>query len=133
MNKLKGQIQNIQKSGNLLMITVELLHGEKIKAIIIKSSEPSPHIEIGSTTNILFKETEVIIGTQKMQGISIENQLTGKVSKIDTGVLLSKIEIESSAGLIKSIISTEALEKLKIAITEEVTLFIKMNEIMLAQ
>ena len=133
MNSLKGHIKEVQVNGSLSLVTVALSDQILFKAIIIETPETASYLTAGHLVKVLFKETEVIIGKDIKHLISLENQLRGIIKRIERGLLLSNILINTPAGEISSIITTNAVEQL--GLKEELTVcaMVKTNEIMLSE
>lgn len=133
MNKFKGHINQVEVSGRLSIATIDILEDIQLKSIIIETPDTASYLQKGKAVTLLFKETEVVLGLNTKQHISIENKLTCKVSKIERGHLLSKVVLSTKAGIITSIISTQALKELDININQDVIAMVKLNEIMLCE
>lgn len=130
MNRLKGNIEEIKVSGELSIVTVKVAN-TNLTAIVIDTPETDEYLVIGNPINIIFKETEVIIGIGSVTGISLRNKLFGKVVSIASDNLLSKLIIQTEVGNITSIITTNSVKRLKIVVGTELTAMIKTNELML--
>jgi len=133
MNSLKGHIKEVQVNGSLSLVTVELSDQILFKAIIIETPETASYLTVGHLVKVLFKETEVIIGKDLKHLISLQNQVKGVVKRIERGLLLSSIQINTPAGEISSLITTNAVDQL--GLKEELTVcaMVKTNEIMLSE
>ena len=132
MNILKGEIISINTKGDLSLVRINT-NGILLTAIVIDTPTTAPYLKKGSIVNVIFKETEVIIGKSTNHQISLRNKLLGQIETIDSGELLSKITINTAAGKVASIITTNAVKQLQLQIGEEVTAMIKTNEMMLAE
>lgn len=132
MNKLEGTIENITTSESLSIIYVKV-NDLKITAIVIDTPETNNLLKIGNTLNVVFKETEVIIGKGIHHQISMQNKFIGIISAVESKELLSKVSISTSIGTINSIITTNAVKQLELNIGSEVTAMIKTNEILLTE
>lgn len=132
MNQLKGKIKSIETSGSLSLVRVEVVD-ILLTAIIIDTPATVDYLNIGESIKVIFKETEVIIGKGINHQISLRNKLIGKIKKIELGDLLSKIIIETPAGDITSIITSNAVRNLEFNLGDEVTAMIKTNEMMLSK
>lgn len=63
--------------------------------------------------------------------VSARNKLSGKVLKIDEGVITAKVKIELAGGdVITSIISKEAVAELELEVGKTVFAVIKSTEVM---
>jgi molybdate transport system regulatory protein len=130
MNILKGTIQDLSVSGNLTLLRVNV-NTILITAIVIDTPSTSTSLKIGKPITVIFKETEVIIGKGDTSQISMRNQFKGIISSIESKELLSKLTIKTSVGDITSIITSNAVNQLKLDVGVEVTAMVKTNEIML--
>ncbi|WP_297797145.1 TOBE domain-containing protein [uncultured Eudoraea sp.] len=133
MNSLKGHIKNVQVNGSLSLVTIELSDQSLFKAIIIETPETVSYLTAGHLVKVLFKETEVIIGKDTEQKISLQNRLKGEITHIERGLLLSNILINTPAGDISSIITTNAVDQLGLEEALSVCAMVKTNEIMLSE
>ena len=133
MNSLKGHIKEVQVNGSLSLVTVVLSDQILFKAIIIETPETAAYLTAGHLVKVLFKETEVIIGKDIKHLISLQNQLRGVIIRIERGLLLSNILINTPVGDISSILTTNAVDQL--GLEEELTVcaMVKTNEIMLSE
>ncbi|MEM9329546.1 MAG: TOBE domain-containing protein [Bacteroidota bacterium] len=131
MNTLKGQIVNLQVDSALTLVRAEV--GQSIfSAIIIDTPETVDYLKVGQSVNVVFKETEVVIGLPGINGISLQNQLSGTVQSLQKGRLLSRLEIHTDVGYISSIVTSQAVEQLKISKGSKVVAMVKTNEVMLS-
>lgn len=133
MNSLPGTIVDIEVSGHLSLVTVEVHSKTRIKAIVVETPESADYLKKGKAINVLFKETEVVIGVGESFHISLQNQIPGTIKNIDKGTLLGKVVLETPMGEITSIISSNAIDQLKLKNNAPATALIKLNEIMLAK
>ena len=133
MNSLTGNIHEIQQNGNLSLVTIKIANDLFIKTIIVETPESASYLRTNHVIKVLFKETEVAIGTDITASISLQNRIPGIVIEVEKGTLLSRIVVNSEVGLIESIISTNAVESLALTKGMNVVAMIKLNEIMLAE
>ena len=132
MNSFQGNIVDIKTSGNLSLVSVELESQQLIQSIIIETPKTAAYLKNGGPIQVLFKETEVVIATEKLKTISLQNQIAANVSQVDSGELLSKVVLNSELGPLVSVISTRAVEQLNLAAGVSVFAMIKLNEVMLS-
>ena len=81
---------------------------------------------------VLFKETEVIIAQAGDLKISLSNQLSCVVSAIQTGELLTRVQLKLEEYTINSLIISSHLKPLNLKVGDQVFVLIKSNEIMIA-
>lgn len=132
MNILKGHIDSIKVNGDLSIVKVRV--GSAVfSTIVIDTPETAPYLQIDNDVKVIFKETEVILGVGDMSGISLRNKMKGRVSDIESDILLSKVSVETEMGKITSIITSNAVKQLQIVLDMELTAMVKTNELMLSK
>ena len=130
MNKLSGNITNIQHSGAIMLIDINV-DGHSFSAMLIDSASKPEWLEIGKTINLVFKETEVSLAKNLQGKISMRNRLQCKVVTIERGELLSKVNLQFGCYQIASAITTRSIDSLELQDDDEVIALIKANEISL--
>ena len=133
MNKLRGKIIEIKTSDNLSIVSVSVTDDIMLKAIVIETPGTASYLKVGNIVSMLFKETEVILGTDKDLPISLQNKINGVVSSIERGDLLSRITLDTEGEKIISIISSNAVSELGLDKGIKATAFIKLNEVMISE
>ncbi len=133
MNSLQGHISKIETSGNLSIVQVTVDEQIVLKSIVIETSETASYLRLGTPIAVLFKETEVIIGTGGTDYISLQNKIPAIIQHIEKGQLLCKLTMLTSKGEIGSIISTNSAERMGLMPGTQVTAMIKLNEVMLRE
>ena len=131
MNRIEGIIENIDTRGSLSLVNVRS-QDVKLTAIVIDTPETADYLGIGNKIHVLFKETEVIVGKGSLHRVSLQNKIPGRVEKIESGDLLSRLSIHTPIGLITSVITNRAVLQLDISVDSEVTAMVKTNEVMLS-
>ena len=132
MNVLQGKIAEVRVNGELSIVRVDA-GGHLLSCIVIDTPETAEYLVKGEAVKVIFKETEVIIGTGSTEGISLRNKFRGKVVRIDSDILLSKLTIDTPVGMITSIITSNAVAELGIGVDSEVTAMVKTNELILSK
>lgn len=133
MNRLGGDITKIEVNGSLSLVTVKISEELTLKSIVIETPETADYLKIGTPVKVIFKETEVVVGSKADHAISLQNRFKGVIGKIEKGALISKVVMETGVGEIAAVISTNAVETLSLKIGSEVVGMVKLNEIMLAE
>ena len=132
MNRLVGHIINLEVEGSITLVTLALTGDMQMKTIVIDTPETASYLELDLEVNVLFKETEVVIGTQNTTEVSLQNKLPCTVKDVEKGALLSSVVMDSPAGEIRSIISSQAVRDLRIVRGSKLVAMIKLNEVMLS-
>ena len=132
MNSLKGEIEAIDVNGNLTLVGIKV--GEcHFKSIVIETPETVDYLHVGSKVNVLFKETEVIIGLGENMRISLRNKMISTITAIEKGKLLAKLVMQTNAGEVISIITSNAVDNLDLKEGGKVMAMVKTNEILLSK
>jgi molybdopterin-binding protein len=132
MNRLQGNIVAIEVSGAMSVVSVAITEKILLKAIVIETPETAAYLHEGSEIAMLFKETEVIIGTGENHRISLQNKIPAKIRHIEKGALLSKINLDITPVEITAIISTHGVAELGLKARLNVTAMIMFNVMMLS-
>lgn len=132
MNTLSGKIESIQTEESLSLVKI-LVGNNLFTSIVIDTPETAPFLKKDNTIKVVFKETEVALGKDEKHAVSTQNQLLGSVVRVDQGNLLSRVVVQIDTATISSIITTNALLSLNLAVGSPVRALIKTNEIMLAE
>lgn len=132
MNLLRGTITEIKVHGNLSLVRVSVSN-ITLTSIVIETPETVAYLKIGKEVKVMFKETEVIIGTAQDPGISLQNQIPVAIKEVVPGVLLSELLLEFNGKMIRSVITSRAVEQLGLTAGDRVTAMVKTNEVMLAE
>lgn len=114
------------------VVSVEI--GSKIEfhAIVIDTPESANYLQKDQEVIVLFKETEVIITTDKTPNISIENQIAGIIINIEKGSLLSELTIQVANHQLSAILTSKSVEALNLRTGSEIIAMIKINDVMLS-
>jgi molybdate transport system regulatory protein len=130
MNILQGIVSAVQVHGNLSLL--HLLVGKiPLKALVIESPGQQARLREGSEVEVMFKETEVIIGSKEEHNISLQNRFHCVILQIEKGKLLSHLILQYPEGRIGSIITTAAVEQLDLQEGKEVIAMVKTTELMI--
>ena len=132
MNILPGIIYDFEVCENLTLVKAQC-NDQLLSSIIIETPTTVNYLTKGTSIKVLFKETEVIIGKKSDFEISLQNQLPCRIIEIKKGALLSRISLLFGEHEIRSIITTNAVKKLKLEVDMSVLAMIKTNELMIAE
>lgn len=115
------------------LVTIEVNPKTFLNVIVIETPQTASYLKEGNPINALFKETEVVVGLNQHHNSSLDNSINGKVLSIERGILLSRVVIVSDAGEIHAMLSSSAVDRMKLQVNLPVIAMIKFNEIMLAE
>jgi|TARA_R110000744_G_scaffold19279_1_gene50921 molybdopterin-binding protein len=132
MNSFPGHITEVKTNGAMSIVCVEVESGEEFMSVVIDTPESAPYMKKGNKVNVLFKEMEVAVTTQNELDISIENRITGNITRMEEGVLLSRLVLETTIGEVIAIISTMSVRQMGLVEKMNIMIMVKLNEIILA-
>lgn len=128
MNCLKGKITGLEVQGNLCLVHVAV--GQTpLKTIVIGPA--GQQLQEGKCVMVMFKETEVILGKNADHAISLQNRFRCRIKSIESGALLSRLDMEHPEGSIVSLITSAAVRQLDLQVGEQVLAMVKTNELLL--
>ena len=136
MNVLKGKITGILTEDEISLVHVDS-NGWSLTSIVIDTPANSSYLQIDHSVNCIFKETEVMIAKTFPLAISVQNKIECRIKKITTGKILCQVELEIIPGserpaMIRSIITRNACEQLRLQENDLVMALIKTNEVSLS-
>jgi molybdate transport system regulatory protein len=129
MNNLIGTVVEVVTEGALSLVAVDA--GDlRFNAIVVATTSTADYLKIGGTVNIMIKENEVAIAKNWQGEISMQNRLRCTITAIELGKILACITLLLSNNLsILSVITAKSAVQMALYIGDEVTAFIKANEI----
>ena len=68
-----------------------------------------------------------------IQAINVRNQFRGKVKEIIRGDVVSEIDVETSSGIVTSVITTRSVDDLQLVVGSEVVALVKSTEVSIAK
>jgi molybdate transport system regulatory protein len=131
MNKLKAEIVHIES--NTHMSLVDLAVGKDIlSATLLETTAQVEYLQVGKQVSLLFKETEVSLAKNLTGLISLRNRLKVTVNHIARGEILSAITLDYQDQSLVSVITTRGMDRLQLAVGDQVEALIKANEVVLS-
>lgn len=129
MNRLQAQITHIQTYEGISRILLNY-HEQTLSAITL---ELPSFAQEGREVYVCFKETEVGAAKGSCEHISFSNLFTCTIQSIQQGVILSTIQATHHAQTLTSLITTAAIERLKLEVGDTVIFFVKATELSLEE
>lgn len=130
MNKLPGKITQIQQSGSILLVDIDV-DGHGFSAMLIESASQPDWLSQGNEIDLVFKETEVSLAKNLSGIISMRNRMKCTVKQIERGGLISKVDLKFKQFGVTSAITTRSVDVLNLKIGDEVEALVKANEVSL--
>ncbi|WP_055525349.1 TOBE domain-containing protein [Streptomyces graminilatus] len=131
-NQIPGTVIAVTTGEVMATVRVRLDGGQEITAAITRESVRDLGLAAGSAVRVLVKSTEVSLAMAAVEGISIRNQLPGRVAELVTGAAMSSVKVSVAGGTLTAAITTDAVRDLGLATGSPVVALIKSTEISLA-
>ncbi len=132
MNKLKAKITDIHSSGGVILVDI-LVNEYQMSALLIDTREKPFWLKDSNQVLAVFKENEVSIAKNLLGSISTRNKLPCQVIQIERGELICMITMLFNDTILRSAITTRAVDNLELEVGDKVTALIKSNEITLME
>ncbi|MGW1887502.1 TOBE domain-containing protein [Streptomyces sp. NPDC001970] len=131
-NQLPGTVTAVTTGEAMATVKVHLAGGHDITAAVTADSVRELGLEAGSAVRALVKATEVALATGPVKGVSIRNQIPGKIMAISHGIAMAGVRMTVEGGELTAAITTEAVDDLGLFVGSSVVALIKSTEISLA-
>lgn len=132
MNRLIATITAIESNDHLALVDV-LAGQDTFTAMLLETPQSAPHLKVGNTVAVLFKETEVSLAKNLSGQISLRNRVRATVRQIRRGDILSEVVLDHAGQMLTSIITTRAVKRLELQEGDEVEALVKANEVSLVE
>lgn len=67
-----------------------------------------------------------------IQSINVRNQFRGTIKEIIEGPVLSEVDVQTTSGIVTSVITTRSVKELQLKVGSEVVAFVKSTEVSIA-
>jgi len=128
MNAMVAHVEDIKSDEFFSCITVRI-NGTDLK--LLKTQAPA-WLRVGDDVECRIQEAAISLCTGSKEGsVSIENHLTGELQHFRKGVVLSEVSVNTPCGIMNSLITTDAFERMELCEGCAVTLLLKAVDIKL--
>jgi molybdopterin-binding protein len=128
MNTFAARVEDIKSDQFFSCINV---HVNGIELKLLKTEVPK-WLRIGDAVECRIQEAAIAICTGTKEGnVSIENHLVGELQHFRKGLVLSEVSVDTPCGMMNSLITTDAFERMHLCEGCEVTLLLKAVDIKL--
>ncbi|MDP2850814.1 MAG: hypothetical protein Q8O20_07045 [Sulfuricurvum sp.] len=128
MNTFAARVEDIKSDQFFSCINVNV-NGVDLK--LLKTQLPK-WLRIGDEVECRIQEAAIAICTETKEGnVSIENHLVGELQHFRKGLVLSEVSVDTPCGMMNSLITTDAFERMHLCEGCEVTLLLKAVDIKL--
>ncbi|MCR6489076.1 TOBE domain-containing protein [Amycolatopsis sp. OK19-0408] len=131
-NQLDGTVSAVTPGEVMATVKTRLSGGQEITAAVTREAVEDLGLADGSAVRVLIKSTEVSLATGPVTGISIRNQLPGRVTAVATGGAMATVKVAVDGGELTASITREAATELSLEAGSPVVALVKSTEISLA-
>ncbi|MHB9863170.1 TOBE domain-containing protein [Streptomyces sp. YIM S03343] len=131
-NQLPGTVTAVTPGEAMATVSVRLDSGRDLTAAITLDAAEDLGLGAGSAVRALVKSTEVSLATAPVQGLSIRNQLPGRITGVAAGSAMAAVKVDVGGAELTAAITKEAADELGLAAGMPVVALIKSTEVALA-
>ncbi len=130
MNKIKAEVKNIQKSGEVALIKLESMADRShiFSSVILNYNN---RVVENLQCNVIFKENDVMICDKNYTHISARNRFISIIKDIEIDSIFARIYFSFEDTIITSLITKDAAQALGLIKGKTFGWFVKSNNIML--
>ncbi len=129
MNKIAAIITDIQGVDTVNIVSFEAA-GQQIQMMGLELDE---RLMVGSKVIVGAKATNIVLAKERVEAITISNQLDVKIAGIDMGVLLCSVCFDFSGQAWESIITRESALKMQLKVGDKIVALIKSSELSIVE
>ncbi|MFJ4556728.1 molybdopterin-binding protein [Streptomyces massasporeus] len=130
-NQLPGTVTAVTPGEAMATVRVRLTGGQHLTAAITRDAAQDLRLTPGTSVRALMKSTEVSLATAPVEGLSIRNQLPGRVTDLTAGEAMASVRVTVEGGELTAVITRDAAEDLALSPGTPVVALIKATEVSL--
>jgi molybdate transport system regulatory protein len=127
VNEVRGRIVAVHSNDHLSLVDVAV-DDEVFTAVLLETPAERASLTAGAPAVLQFKETEVALAKGLSGLISLRNRFPVVVTEIRRGELLSEVILDYRGRVLGSIVTTRAVERLRLAPGDRIEALVKANE-----
>ncbi|MGW2459972.1 TOBE domain-containing protein [Streptomyces argyrophyllae] len=131
-NQLPGTVTEVRAGEVMATVKVRLTGGQDLTAAVTLEAVEQLGLTPGSPVTALVKATEVSLAANRVEGLSIRNQLHGTVIRLSLGEAMATVRVAVEGGELTAAITKDAAGDLGLFVGSDVVALIKATEVSLA-
>ncbi|MEW2512223.1 TOBE domain-containing protein [Streptomyces sp. NPDC046870] len=131
-NQLPGTVTEVRAGEVMATVKVRLSGGQDLTAAVTLEAVEQLGLAPGSPVTALVKATEVSLAANRVEGLSIRNQLRGTVIRLSLGEAMATVRVAVEGGELTAAITKDAAGDLGLFVGSDVVALIKATEVSLA-
>ncbi|WP_225810992.1 TOBE domain-containing protein [Streptomyces spinosus] len=131
-NQLPGTVTEVRAGEVMATVKVRLTGGQDLTAAVTLEAVEQLGLAPGSPVTALVKATEVSLAANRVEALSIRNQLHGTVIRLSLGEAMATVRVAVEGGELTAAITKDAAGDLGLFVGSDVVALIKATEVSLA-
>ena len=131
-NQLPGTVTEVHPGEVMATVRIRLDGGQDLMAAITLEAVEELGLAPDSRVRALVKSTEISLATNRVEGLSIRNQLPGAITHLALGGAMASVKVTLDGGELTAVITKDAATGLGLFVGSAVVALIKSTEVALA-
>ena len=129
MNKAAATITDIQSVDSVNIVSFDV----KGQSMQMMALELDAKLSVGSRVIVGAKATNIVLAKEKVEQISISNQLEVNVAEVNMGILLCSVTFDLAGERWESLITRESALRVGLRTNEKIVALIKSSELSIVE
>ena len=129
MNKITATITKMQSADTVNLVSFDVA-GQRMQMVALELDE---RLAVGSKVIVGAKATNIVLAKERVEAISISNQLNVKIEGIDMGTLLCSVCFDFAGERWESIITRESALRTELSVDDNIVALIKSSELSIVE
>ena len=125
MNQVDARIIKIEASNNITIVSFEA-GAQQMKMMALEIDE---NLEVGSKVLLGAKATNIALAKEKLERISISNQLEATIETIEMGTLLCSVSFVFDGVSWESVITRDSARRMNLEVGDKIVALLKSSEL----
>ena len=132
-NMIKGTVKTVKEGAVNAVVVICRGNHNPIKADITMAAVEELGLAEGKECYAVVKASNVMVATQKIEGVSARNQIEGTVVDVNEGAVNGHVTIEDADGVkVTASITNESIQSLGLAVGGTAVAIVKATDVMVA-
>jgi molybdate transport system regulatory protein len=132
-NQLSATIETVTRGEVMGTTRLRLDGGQEVTSAITLDAIDDLGLADGQHVTALVKSTDVAIASGAVNGLSIRNQISGTIERVDHGVVMTTVKIAIAGGQsLVAAITKDGAQDLNLAEGDSITALMKSTEVSIA-
>lgn len=130
-NLFYGKVSAIRRGSVNSRLDLGISKTGQLHAVITTDALADMGLQVGSDAFAMFKESAVMLASQRPEGLSASNILEGEIVRLEQGAVNAEVKLQLEKNSIFSVITNEACTELGLAVGRRAYAVIKASDIII--